>query len=206
MNESYESENKYYKNEFSIIYNQPTSKLEMISDPKQWAIDNKEYLDRFINYMLSIPTAIGLASNQVFHNNQRVKDRFFIYKTDIDKKHFENVEVLINPQIIEKFGNPVEEHEGCLSWPNKTILAKRYMKIKVSYYNRNGEYIEKIIENRYQAQVWQHEVDHLDGIKEMIVGEVYKRIEEKVGRNDPCPCGAKDDNGNVKKYKKCCGK
>ena len=80
------------------------------------------------------------------------------------------------------------------------------MKIKVSYYNINGEYIEKIIDNRYQAQVWQHEVDHLDGIEETLVGEVYKRIEEKVRRNDPCPCGNKDENGNVKKSKKCCGK
>ena len=27
-----------------------------------------------------------------------------------------------------------------------------------------------------------------------------RRVEEKVGRNDPCPCGS------GKKYKKCCGK
>jgi uncharacterized protein YecA (UPF0149 family) len=27
----------------------------------------------------------------------------------------------------------------------------------------------------------------------------------KVGRNDPCPCGAVDSNGKPKKYKKCCG-
>ena len=30
--------------------------------------------------------------------------------------------------------------------------------------------------------------------------ETYKRTEEKVGRNDPCPCGS------GKKYKKCCGR
>jgi preprotein translocase subunit SecA len=28
----------------------------------------------------------------------------------------------------------------------------------------------------------------------------------KVGRNDPCPCGAKKENGQPKKYKQCCGK
>lgn len=28
----------------------------------------------------------------------------------------------------------------------------------------------------------------------------YVRMEKKVGRNDPCPCGS------GKKYKKCCGK
>jgi len=31
-------------------------------------------------------------------------------------------------------------------------------------------------------------------------GRVLKRVEPKVGRNDPCPCGS------GKKYKKCCGK
>ncbi len=29
---------------------------------------------------------------------------------------------------------------------------------------------------------------------------------DKVGRNDPCPCGAKDASGKPIKYKKCCGK
>ncbi len=29
---------------------------------------------------------------------------------------------------------------------------------------------------------------------------------EKVGRNDPCPCGATKENGNPVKYKHCCGK
>ena len=29
---------------------------------------------------------------------------------------------------------------------------------------------------------------------------------KKVGRNDPCPCGAKKPDGSPKKYKHCCGK
>lgn len=27
---------------------------------------------------------------------------------------------------------------------------------------------------------------------------------DKIGRNDPCPCGAVDENGKPKKYKNCC--
>ena len=30
--------------------------------------------------------------------------------------------------------------------------------------------------------------------------DTYRRIQPKVGRNDPCPCGS------GKKYKKCCGR
>lgn len=32
------------------------------------------------------------------------------------------------------------------------------------------------------------------------VQQPYRRDENKVGRNDPCPCGS------GKKYKKCCGR
>jgi len=34
----------------------------------------------------------------------------------------------------------------------------------------------------------------------------FRRKQEKVGRNDPCPCGALDAAGRPLKYKKCCGR
>ena len=34
----------------------------------------------------------------------------------------------------------------------------------------------------------------------------FRRGAEKVGRNDPCPCGAVDGDGKPMKYKKCCGR
>ena len=34
----------------------------------------------------------------------------------------------------------------------------------------------------------------------------YRRTDVKVGRNDPCPCGAVDASGRPLKYKKCCGR
>ena len=54
----------------------------------------------------------------------------------------------------------------------------------------------------FTAQVIQHEIDHIDGIEEELYpkGEGALHISnEKVGRNDPCPCGS------GKKFKKCCG-
>ena len=35
---------------------------------------------------------------------------------------------------------------------------------------------------------------------------IAKLISNKIGRNSPCPCGAKNADGKVKKYKNCCGK
>jgi uncharacterized protein YecA (UPF0149 family) len=59
--------------------------------------------------------------------------------------------------------------------------------------------------------VVQHEIDHLNGIvlpyseKAMEVQDQPQQAKsEKVGRNDPCPCGSKDQNGKPIKFKKCC--
>jgi uncharacterized protein YecA (UPF0149 family) len=40
----------------------------------------------------------------------------------------------------------------------------------------------------------------IDGIKKYTSTKPFVRPTEKVGRNDPCPCG------NGKKFKQCCGK
>ncbi len=39
-----------------------------------------------------------------------------------------------------------------------------------------------------------------------IVIEPIRNLTAKVGRNDPCPCGAKDNAGNPIKFKRHCGK
>ena len=41
------------------------------------------------------------------------------------------------------------------------------------------------------------------------IGKIVMPIQlptPKIGRNDPCFCGKKDDSGKPMKYKKCCGK
>jgi len=47
------------------------------------------------------------------------------------------------------------------------------------------------------------------GLGPVEIGNSKLKIENshhKVGRNDPCPCGAKKEDGTPKKYKHCCGK
>ena len=64
----------------------------------------------------------------------------------------------------------------------------------------NGVWKEQTC-TQLEAQILQHEVDHLNGVKEELVPRLKNLIVgKKVGRNDSCPC----DSG--KKYKHCCGK
>ena len=94
---------------------------------------------------------------------------------------------LVNPEIKEKKEFTLSKGEGCLSLPGVRKDIWRYN------LHPNG-----FIATSLDAFVIQHEVDHLFG--KLITD--YK----KIGRNDPCPCGAKDKNGKPIKFKKCHGR
>lgn len=69
---------------------------------------------------------------------------------------------VINPQIVHSEGEQTAR-EGCLSVPDLVGWCKRAQKVKVKGMNRNGEEIEMEATDLL-ARVFQHEIDHLDGI------------------------------------------
>ena len=76
----------------------------------------------------------------------------------------ENFEFYINPQIDYSSKKSTQEgEEGCLSIPEIRIIAVRYDKIKVRYFNGNGEKIKKPLSG-FMARLFQHELDHLNGV------------------------------------------
>jgi peptide deformylase len=70
--------------------------------------------------------------------------------------------VAINPVILEQKG-AVDDREGCLSFPGLFAKVRRAKTVKVQAYNAKGELYEMIVSD-LPARVWQHEIDHLDGI------------------------------------------
>ena len=69
---------------------------------------------------------------------------------------------VINPEIVKKEGSPVGL-EGCLSVPELFGDVERYDKIEVHGINRNNKKI-KIKAEGFLARIFQHEIDHLNGI------------------------------------------
>mgnify|MGYP002785353483 CR=1 FL=1 len=69
---------------------------------------------------------------------------------------------LINPVIVSSEGEAIAE-EACLSIPGFSSEVKRKYKVVVEAYNRDGDAIEIEAEDLL-ARVFQHEIDHLDGI------------------------------------------
>ncbi len=112
--------------------------------------------------------AAGLAAIQL-----GIVKRFFGIKKS-DKK----IEIYINPKIVKTFGERVypiifdkdnkQDNflEGCLSVPDYFGTVKRYLQIEIEWKDLRGE---KFVSKReklsgFEAIVWQHEFDHLNGI------------------------------------------
>lgn len=71
--------------------------------------------------------------------------------------------VVINPEIAARSDDMVEGVEGCLSMPGYGGSVLRHQAITVKALNRKGRPI-KIKARGWLARIFQHEIDHLDGL------------------------------------------
>lgn len=110
------------------------------------------------------PEGIGLAAPQISKNV-----KVFIIKPDKVMK------VIINPEVLDISEDPIDVGsekqnpsrknimEGCLSLPHYYGPIKRARKIKIRYLNEKGELKIETFKG-LEAQIVQHEIDHLNGI------------------------------------------
>ena len=113
-------------------------------------------------------------------------------------KYKDKIYKLLNTTIVEGNDEFIFKGEGCLSFLGVHKNTIRYASIKVIDDNL-GTFLLNIRDDNLLTIIFQHEVDHMEGLT--IFDRVQKPIQklEKIGRNDLCPCGS------GKKYKKCCG-
>lgn len=72
-------------------------------------------------------------------------------------------EVYINPILVKTSRGRKKKHEGCLSVRGKWGEVPRAEKATVQAYNERGEKFERGASG-FLAHIFQHEMDHLDGI------------------------------------------
>jgi peptide deformylase len=94
---------------------------------------------------------VGLAANQV-----GVQKRLFVY----DKG--DGPFVVVNPRIIETDGEWTYE-EGCLSVPGLSWEITRANDVHLVGYDLDGNEID-IQTDEFEGRIFQHEMDHLDGV------------------------------------------
>ncbi len=169
--------------------------------------------------------ASGMAANQ-----WGIDRRIFLFCPEAT----DQVEVIINPSYepltpqttTEEKTHQDECWEGCFSVPWATGNVQRYTHIRVRYQDESGQHHSRDLSG-WQARVWQHENDHLNGFlyddpkagkclekhsfdskealeafyqakKEQAIKE-GKRSAKKTSSQKLCPCG----RPNV--YTECCG-
>jgi peptide deformylase len=69
---------------------------------------------------------------------------------------------LINPEIVGGEGESILE-EGCLSLPNIEVMVKRKQRVLVRGWDLEGKEVIREISD-FLGRVYQHEIDHLNGI------------------------------------------
>ena len=100
---------------------------------------------------------VGLAANQVGSD-------LCIFVIDKKLAGENNVpDVYINPEILEYSQESLALEEGCLSLPNFWPQIKRAKKVRLKALDENGNKI-KIKARGFLARVFQHEIDHLNGL------------------------------------------
>ena len=75
----------------------------------------------------------------------------------------DNLQVVLNPEIVDESDDEIEQDEGCLSIPGWWGPVRRKAKVTVRGMSRTGKPI-KIKAEDMEARCFQHEIDHLNGI------------------------------------------
>jgi len=95
---------------------------------------------------------VGLAAPQV-----GIQERIIIIN------HNDGTKFFINPVILEKSSVQDCLEEGCLSVPGVRLEIKRPISVKAKFLDLDNQ--EKTIElHGFSARIFQHELDHLNGI------------------------------------------
>ena len=103
---------------------------------------------------------VGLAAPQV-----GVLERVVVVETpeDEDDPGSGQLHVVVNPKVIRASKNQVDGLEGCLSIPGYVGEVTRHEAVTIKGQDLNGRKV-RINATGFLARVFQHEIDHLEGV------------------------------------------
>ncbi len=141
------------------ILRKKARKVTNFDDPKLQAL-----IDDMVETLFDAP-GVGLAAPQVAVS-QRV---IVVYLPDDEESREEYgkdagvLHILVNPEIVRASRDMVDGVEACLSIPGYYGSVDRHAAVTVQGYDRHGKQV-RIKARDWLARVFQHEIDHLDGI------------------------------------------
>lgn len=118
---------------------------------RDWNKNDIRALVRSMRAAMHRANGVGLSANQV-----GVNAKIFIAQTE--NKFY----AIFNPELKIAAADRVEMEEGCLSVPKRYGIVPRAPKVTLTGFDQNGKRL-KIKAHGLLAQIFQHEVDHLNG-------------------------------------------
>ncbi len=136
--------------------------LRQIAQPVETITPRIEKLIQSLIATAESANGVGIAAPQLCQD-----DRVFIVASRPTPRYPQaplmTPKAMINPEIIASSPKMSKDWEGCLSVPGRRGLVPRHQWVQVEYLNTKGT-IERTILHDFVARIFQHELDHLDGI------------------------------------------
>jgi peptide deformylase len=123
-------------------------------------------IDDMVETMRDAP-GVGLAAPQV-----GISDRVIVVEYAEEEETEEGQEpkeveprlyVMVNPEIVKSSPDTVNGVEGCLSIPGLLGEVERNHEVRIKALNRRGQPMKLKVEG-WLARIFQHEIDHLNGV------------------------------------------
>ncbi len=137
-----------------VKYPEPVLK-KRATDVNRVTAEIRRLIDNMAETMYDAP-GVGLAAPQIGKSLR-------VIVVDPTGEEAKQLIVLVNPEIVSAEGEVIGE-EGCLSVPGIRANVKRWAKVRVKGYDPIKEKTVEIEADGLLARIFQHEIDHLDGM------------------------------------------
>jgi peptide deformylase len=120
-------------------------------------------LDDMVATMRAAP-GVGLAAPQIGLSERIVVIEYYEKEEDEENEDApKKIWAVINPEIVKASEETLMGVEGCLSIPGLLGEVERHAEVQVKALNKHGKPV-KIKAKGWLARIFQHEIDHLNGV------------------------------------------
>jgi len=120
-------------------------------------------IDDMVETMREAP-GVGLAAPQIGLSERIIVVEYYEREEDEENEEApKKVWAMINPEIVKASEETLMGVEGCLSLPGLLGEVERHAVVQVKGLNRHGKPM-KVKAKGWLARIFQHEIDHLNGV------------------------------------------
>ncbi|MEJ2758187.1 MAG: peptide deformylase [Anaerolineales bacterium] len=164
--------------------------LEIITEPNKvlhhkakpvsdFGPELQQLIDDMVETMRDAP-GVGLAGPQV---NQLLRVIVVEFGDEEDEEVPPKLYTLVNPEISKMSKETVMGTEGCLSIPELVGDVSRSESVTVKAQTRHGQ-VTKIKASGWLARIFQHEIDHINGVLFTDRAEAIYRLEDIIAAQE----------------------